>query len=320
MMALYADLVLCRPILVRSAAAKRPQSYGRSSEAAVARVIYASAMGRRAKGICGLEGYRGWAQGAPGKLAESSSGDTEKRELAASSVLLAKRVKAALANIEVDQVDLATVIEHDHREIALDIRICRVIDEYPWLIADVVVVGPALAGRCAEAGWHQWRRSSDFRWHVQVPPPRLPNVKSGEIVVCAHRVTTPSDAVREMFSLLTKHLSVHDPKRVSLTIASCSAEESLRRREELGILQPKAVIRRTASPRQPSVSSCSGCGQPLSDPVSVAIGMGPERRKRYRPEVVRKAQKYPEVDRRLWVGAIPASEWRAKIRARLKRV
>jgi hypothetical protein len=58
----------------------------------------------------------------------------------------------------------------------------------------------------------------------------------------------------------------------------------------------------------------------LSDPVSVAIGMGPECRKRYRPEVVRKAQKYPEVDRRLWVGAIPASEWRAKIRARLKRV
>lgn len=67
---------------------------------------------------------------------------------------------------------------------------------------------------------------------------------------------------------------------------SCTPAELERR------IEGARTIRRVAArgERRTSVSTCAHCGLPLSDPESVALGIGPECRRRYQPEVLRAAR------------------------------
>ena len=67
---------------------------------------------------------------------------------------------------------------------------------------------------------------------------------------------------------------------------SCTPAELERR------IDGERTIRRVAArgERRTPVSTCAHCGLPLSDPESVALGIGPECRRRFQPEVLRAAR------------------------------
>jgi hypothetical protein len=224
-------------------------------------------------------------------------------------------VKLALFNIEFDELRLAVSLSPEMNAGSLDIRIHRVVDERPWFIASLIAVGPRPAGQCAAAGWQQWRRPWNLQWRRRPLP--LQDVEDGERILCAHRSKTPDGVVREVFRLLTDHLHFRGACRPHLEIVNCSWAEAARRLTELDDIGLMASRPRPGSSRKPAVAYCNKCGQPLSDPESLSWGMGPECRRRYLTEAVRGVHKYPDIERRLWVGAVPMKTWRRETKARL---
>jgi hypothetical protein len=225
---------------------------------------------------------------------------------------LTKAVDALTAS-DTDEICIAAVVKTQTRR--FEIRIHWVVDEQPWYIASLVAVGPSLARQCAAAGWHQWRQPWDLEWKPQ--PQRPQRIGNGERVLCAYRGTTPDSVVREVCLLIIHHLGAPQSRPPQLTViprppvAAVSPAAPVRRADSM------STSRRPAS-RKPSVTSCDECGHPLSDPESIAVGMGPECRRRYLTRAMRNSRSNPDAARlSIAPGAISAKGWRLKMKTRL---
>lgn len=96
--------------------------------------------------------------------------------------------------------------------------------------------------------------------------------------------------------------------RVRLHRQQCTPVELERR------LGDEATLRRLGGPtgrKRPAVSQCDRCGPPLSDPVSVQLGIGPECRRYYSKEVLRRLRSPGHISPR--PGSIKEKEWLATV-------
>ena len=133
----------------------------------------------------------------------------------------------------------------------------------------------------------------------------LPDLVAPAVVVWRH--ATPKAAALALHEVLGETLAL-PVDRVRLHRQQCTPAELERR------LGDEATIRRLggrAGRKRPAVSQCDRCGQPLSDPVSVQLGIGPECRKHYSKEVIRRlrspGQTFPRP------GSIREKEWLATV-------
>lgn len=138
------------------------------------------------------------------------------------------------------------------------------------------------------------------------PPNRLPLVSApadlAAPAVVVWRHGTAIDAAVMLRALLGEALGVA-VGRLRIERQQCTPAELERR------LRDETTIRRLGGrlgARRPAVSQCDRCGQPLSDPTSVQLGIGPECRKYYSKQVLTRLRK-PGVATR--PGSIKEKEW-----------
>lgn len=145
------------------------------------------------------------------------------------------------------------------------------------------------------------------------PPGRLPltgshaDVVAPAIVVWRH--TTAQAAAVSLREVLGVTLGV-DAEQVRVERRQCTPVEHERR------LRDDATVRRLSGRTgrtRIGVSQCDRCGQPLSDPVSVKLGIGPECRKYYSIEVIRRLTVPEQAHAR--PGTLKEKQWLANVTA-----
>jgi hypothetical protein len=148
------------------------------------------------------------------------------------------------------------------------------------------------------------------------PPGRLPltgaraNVVAPAVVVWRH--ATAQAAALSLREVLGATLSV-DADQVRVERRQCTPVELERR------LRDEATVRRLSGRTgrgRIAVSQCDRCGQPLSDPVSVQLGIGPECRKYYSTEVIRRLSRPEQPHPR--PGTLKKKQWLANVTAWLR--
>lgn len=101
--------------------------------------------------------------------------------------------------------------------------------------------------------------------------------------------------------------------RVRVEAHQCTPVELERRLGDEATV--RRLGRRTGRARA-TVSHCDRCGQPLSDPVSVQLGIGPECRRYYSTEVIRRLSRPGQPSPR--PGSINEKEWLANVKSWLQ--
>lgn len=124
-------------------------------------------------------------------------------------------------------------------------------------------------------------------WSLR-PGWKLPLVKAAEVpggapMVLVYREASAADAAQRVQAVVAELWDVQSGT-ARLEKVTCSPAELERR--VLGEHTVRRLVAR-ATPRGPTVKTCERCGQPLTDPSSVALGIGPECRKYYSTEVLR---------------------------------
>lgn len=138
------------------------------------------------------------------------------------------------------------------------------------------------------------------------PGGRLPLIASGEGVevpaVVVWRDTAPAAAAARLRSVLEGSLRL-DADRVHLDRDECTPLELERRQGDQATI--RHLRQRRAS--SPALTTCYHCGHPLSDPVSVKLGIGPECRSSYSTEVLTAIQSKKRTTIRQ--GSVKPKEW-----------
>lgn len=144
------------------------------------------------------------------------------------------------------------------------------------------------------------------------PGGRLPLIASGEDVevpaVVVWRETAPAAAAARLRSVLEGSLRL-DADRVHLDRDECTPLELERRQGDQATI--RHLRQRRAS--SPALTTCYHCGHPLSDPVSVKLGIGPECRSSYSTEVLTAIQSKKRTTIRQ--GSVKPKEWLRTITA-----
>lgn len=144
------------------------------------------------------------------------------------------------------------------------------------------------------------------------PGGRLPLIAAGEDLevpaVVVWRETAPAAAAARLRNVLEGSLRL-DADRVHLDRDECTPLELERRQGDQATI--RHLRQRRAS--SPALTTCHHCGHPLSDPVSVRLGIGPECRSSYSTEVLTAIQsKKPTTIRQ---GSVKPKEWLRTITA-----
>ena len=126
--------------------------------------------------------------------------------------------------------------------------------------------------------------------------------------VLVWRHSTPQEAAATLSTVLGDGLGVRI-ERLRVERHQCTPAELDRRTTDEGTVR-RITARRGA--RRAAVSQCDRCGQPLSDPVSVQLGIGPECRRYYSQQVLRRLQRPGSYSPR--PGSVKEKEWLALVR------
>ena len=144
------------------------------------------------------------------------------------------------------------------------------------------------------------------------PGGRLPLIPAGEDVeapaVVVWRETAPAAAAARLRGVLAGSLRL-DADQVHLDRDECTPLELERRQGD------QATIRHFRQRRasSPALTTCYHCGHPLSDPVSVKLGIGPECRHKYSAEVLAAIQNKKRTTVRQ--GSLKPKDWLRTITA-----
>lgn len=144
--------------------------------------------------------------------------------------------------------------------------------------------------------WIAWAAGDDEEWQAAAQAGawalgidwKLPLVPATEALVghppvLVHRERSTGDAAQRVQAVLTTVWGRSD-QHARLEKVACTPAELERR--VLGEQTVRRLVRRATS-RGAALRTCERCGQPLSDPASVSVGIGPECRKYYSAEVLR---------------------------------
>lgn len=213
----------------------------------------------------------------------------------------------AMQEIETDFVCLQILSRAVPRSTLVELVASRVQTGARTHLVYVAVSVPALHRLLGAAGWesfapdrlHLSRHGEDEFTH-------------GQVAVCLVRTADARELADMVFGAVFNEFMVDDPNRLTLHIEECSPREVTRRFEELGRLGRLIPRRGTSRSRGIAIASCRICGQPLSDPESVKIGIGPECRRRHLGAGARRVLANPGLDRIAMVSALPERVWRAR--------
>lgn len=204
--------------------------------------------------------------------------------------VLAVDLALGLYRPEVDAVELT---HSEHRE--LQIRVDKVLDEARpfWLSAWL----PAHSSILAD---HPWRTLRSWRLPLVAfnagswSTPGLGVLRLASVEEAASLAASLVPSITQDANLLP-----------NLHTEECSPAEASRRTEVGVLILRKRQIARSRGFTQ---SSCLKCGLPLSDPTSVAIGLGPECRK-HLPQLTVGDLQSRSPQRRFLIGARHAKQW-----------
>ncbi|MFF0341566.1 DUF6011 domain-containing protein [Kribbella sp. NPDC004875] len=139
-----------------------------------------------------------------------------------------------------------------------------------------------------------------------------PAPDSSPPLVAVWRTSSPGEAADTVRSVLEGRLGIA-AERVHLTRDECTPRELDRRVTGQAVVQR---LRRSGGRKGVVRRSCDRCGQPLSDPESVRLGIGPECRSYYSRQIL-DAVRRPSADVRrpgsksqvTWLSAVRSKWW-----------
>lgn len=225
------------------------------------------------------------------------------------------QVASGLFDVAVDAV-VVDVLDPAKITSLLRIRMDRVLVGVPRVAVAVPLAGAVLARAVAHTGFDCWP------WPWQVRLGQRSELGSDAVisrttpalgVACENDPRAACTRVRE---LLQVGLEITDLERVSVGLQRCEDAEEMRRLREIEGL-PHRRAHGGGTSRAPAVSTCERCGAPLSDPHSVAVGVGPECEKYYDRTMLQRIRNHPKVEPRSWIGLKTSSTWLAEIRTAL---
>lgn len=227
----------------------------------------------------------------------------------------AQAAAVALFDTAVDAV-VVGVRDAANLTILFEIRMDRVLAGVPKVAVAMPLAGLGLAEAVALGGFDCW----PWPWQARLgqrsslgPDAPISAAAPALGVACE---PSPQQAWGRVRDLLQNRLGIADASRVRVEAMHCDDAEGMRRIRALeGI--PRRRSHGGGSRRAPVVSSCDRCGQPLSDPYSVAIGVGPECQRYYDQTMLQRIRKHPEVEPRSWIGVKDQRAWLTEIRAAL---
>lgn len=134
----------------------------------------------------------------------------------------------------------------------------------------------------------EWRRAAQAgAWSLgpgwKMPLTLAPDAPGAHPPVLVFRERSAADAAHRVQTLVAGTWGIPEG-RARLEKITCTPAELERR--VLGEQTVRRLVARS-TPRGPAVRTCERCGQPLTDPSSVALGIGPECRKYYSAEILR---------------------------------
>lgn len=140
----------------------------------------------------------------------------------------------------------------------------------------------------ASVGSEEWRAAGQAGAWSLGPDWKLPltpatDAAEGHPPVLVFRERSATDAAQRVQTVIEELWGIPEG-RARLEKNACTPAELERR--VLGEQTTRRLVTRAMS-RGPAVRTCERCGQPLSDPRSVMLGIGPECRKYYSAEVLR---------------------------------
>ena len=141
---------------------------------------------------------------------------------------------------------------------------------------------------CAAANSEEWRAAAQAGAWSLGPGWKLPltlasEAPEGHPPLLVFRERSASEAAQQVQAVVADLWGTPDDS-ARLEKITCTPAELERR--VLGEQTTRRLVARAAS-RGPAVRTCERCGQPLTEPASVALGIGPECRKYYSAEVLR---------------------------------
>jgi len=151
-------------------------------------------------------------------------------------------------------------------------------------------------GDRGEEIWIAWPAVSSEEWRPaaqagawslgpgwKLPLTLAPDAPGDHPPVLVFRERSAADAAHRVQTLVAGTWGIPEG-RARLEKITCTPAELERR--VLGEQTVRRLVARS-TPRGPAVRTCERCGQPLTDPSSVALGIGPECRKYYSAEILR---------------------------------
>jgi len=161
--------------------------------------------------------------------------------------------------------------------------------------------------------WHLWRPEDIIEYGNESY--RLKSIDSDTLVVCTWASETSLSVMRELVADAILRMS--KPNDLTLTISSVSETELARRRREVAAhehLEKELKRAGLRVRRNPVRGYCVLCGMPLSDPVSLERGIGPDCWLRASHLDHRRLRRHRDNHRQA-VTARGVSEWAESIRA-----
>lgn len=190
---------------------------------------------------------------------------------------------------------------------ALRARLDVVAEGTPTVWFSMRVSGPVLLNLLAGTG----PRTLSPGWRL--PLRALPTHGLAPPVLLVWSASDPRAAADQVVSLLRGTLGVQ-ADRVRLDAEVCTPAEAERRADGYRAVRQARARRSSGGFAQ---ATCLKCGQPLTHPESLRVGVGPECRRYYGPEYFRAMASAPTQDR-LWFGAKEPREWLRQVIGDLK--